>query len=164
MTKTKIPGSAYLIIGAGIVLMSFFINYEKLAFFIVCGAVFILIGFVKVVLKLRQSVFQQDSYSSKRKNNTRTINNNQAQHPAKSHTHVPTHHQSHTQQHSHPQHNSQQHNRSHTQQQSQINHTNQSNNVNNHPRNIRTRLRCSNCGSILTHEFKFCSNCGQKLY
>jgi len=49
--SVKIPGPAYMIIGAGMVLMSAFINPEKLAFFVFIGALFIVIGVFKIIIK-----------------------------------------------------------------------------------------------------------------
>ena len=42
--KTKIPGPAYLIIGAAMVLMSAIVDASKLAYFVFVGAVFVFAG------------------------------------------------------------------------------------------------------------------------
>ena len=48
--KKPLPPVVYLVIGAAMVLMSVFIDAEKLLLFILVGAVFIVIGFIKTVM------------------------------------------------------------------------------------------------------------------
>lgn len=56
MSDKKIPGPVYVIVGAAVVLMSVFIGVnsgllEKFALFIFIGAIFIFVGFFKIILK-----------------------------------------------------------------------------------------------------------------
>jgi ABC-type nickel/cobalt efflux system permease component RcnA len=60
MSEFKIPGPVFIIVGAGMMLMSVFIGIksgiiEKFALFIFVGAVFIVIGFFKVLLKEKRT-------------------------------------------------------------------------------------------------------------
>lgn len=51
MKKTEISGQLYVVVGVAMLLMSVFIDYEKLMLFILAGAVFIVVGFLKLVIK-----------------------------------------------------------------------------------------------------------------
>ena len=60
MADKKIPGPAYIIIGAGMILMSVVVglntdSIEKFSIFILIGAVFIVIGFLKIISKEKKS-------------------------------------------------------------------------------------------------------------
>lgn len=51
MAQKKIPSAAYIIIGSAMILMSVFVDVQKLAFFVFAGAIFILVGFFKIIMK-----------------------------------------------------------------------------------------------------------------
>jgi ABC-type nickel/cobalt efflux system permease component RcnA len=56
MTQKKIPASVFIIVGAGMILMSVFVGINmqdiaKFSLFIFAGAIFILIGFFKIIIK-----------------------------------------------------------------------------------------------------------------
>jgi len=56
MSDKKIPGPVYLIIGAAMILMSVFIDPEKLLLFILAGAVVLVIGFLKILFGEKKQV------------------------------------------------------------------------------------------------------------
>jgi hypothetical protein len=56
MSDKKIPGPVYLIIGAAMILMSVFIDPEKLLFFILVGAVLVVVGFLKILMREKKKV------------------------------------------------------------------------------------------------------------
>ena len=81
MTDKNIPGSVWIIIGAGVMLMSLIVGLksdrlESFYLFILAGAVFIVVGFFKIILK--------DTKHAKRHVHK---THHAAQHPAKPHTH-----------------------------------------------------------------------------
>lgn len=49
--KKPIPGSYFLISGVAMILMSVFIDVNKLMFFILVGAIFVVIGFIKEIMR-----------------------------------------------------------------------------------------------------------------
>ncbi|MBU2561685.1 MAG: hypothetical protein KKD17_05275 [Nanoarchaeota archaeon] len=63
MAEKKIPGPVYIVIGAAMVLMSVFIDVQKLVVFILVGAVFIVIGFFKIIIKLDQRRKEQERHA-----------------------------------------------------------------------------------------------------
>jgi ABC-type nickel/cobalt efflux system permease component RcnA len=136
MSDKSIPGAVFLIIGAGMVLMSAFIDVNKLSFFIFVGAVFVVIGFFKILLKLKKEAPRAHHHPA---------NPNAAQgqhHPAQQHTQHPQHAAAHHA--AHPQ---------HAQHQQHAQHEVHHNPV----------IRCASCGVKLHPLFQFCPNCGQKL-
>ncbi len=60
--RMKIPGVAYLIIGAAMVMMSAIIDPLKLVFFVFVGAVFIVIGFIKILAREKKLKHHPDTY------------------------------------------------------------------------------------------------------
>jgi len=52
--KKPIPGPAWLIIGVAMILMSVMIDSETLLIFILTGAIFVVFGFFKIVIKLEE--------------------------------------------------------------------------------------------------------------
>lgn len=143
MSDRKIPAPAYIIIGAAMILMSVFIDLEKLTLFVLVGAVFIVIGFFKILMKEKKSAeyhamrradqqkqAHHASHANQQAAHRQPQHAQQAHHPAAQH---PAQHVSHAQ---HPQHL----------------HTSQS-----------TTVRCSSCGVKVHPLFKWCPNCGQKL-
>ncbi len=107
MNVKELSGQLYVVTGSAMLLMSVLIDYEKLMLFILAGAVFIVIGFFKLVMKSGEEKHKQ------RKANHKTHT-----------THKRTHHES-----------------AHKQ-----------------------IIRCRNCHVKIHPSFKFCPNCGQKLF
>ncbi len=136
MSDKKIPGAVFIIVGSAMVLMSVFIDMEKLAMFILAGAVFIVVGFIKILIVLDE----------KKKH---------AHHKHK------LHHAQHNQaaQHKHVQHQNQQKSQHHQNAQ----HSTTTKKDYENKTQTTSIVRCSQCGVKLHHLFKFCPNCGQKL-
>ena len=61
MPDKKIPGAVYIIIGAGMMLMSFF-DISKLSFFVFVGAIFVVIGFFKILIKVKKEIPQHATH------------------------------------------------------------------------------------------------------
>ncbi|MBN1543940.1 hypothetical protein JW898_00585 [Candidatus Woesearchaeota archaeon] len=141
MGEKRIPGPVYMVIGAAMILMSVFIDVQKLVVFILAGAVFIVIGFFKILIKLDHDRKEQERHA-------RHAHHPQLHHPAQ-HQHA-----QHPAQHQHAQHHAQRH-------QSQQAQTPPANYE--HKTETVQVVRCSKCGVKLHHLFKFCPNCGQRL-
>lgn len=84
MAQKKIPASAYIIIGSAMVLMSVFVDVEKLAIFVFAGALFILVGFFKVLVKQHKE--------TKHTHHTRHAAHKPAKHKQPKSAHKPTSH------------------------------------------------------------------------
>lgn len=135
-SDVKIPASVWIVVGAGMILMSVFVginagNIEKFTIFILAGAVFIVYGFFRILMKekkeARKLYHPQPHHAEYHK----------PVHPRAEHQHKPAahpHSPAHPAQHTHAAQSAQPH-----------------------------VVRCSNCGVKLHHMFKFCPNCGQKL-
>lgn len=149
MSEKKIPAPVYIVIGAGVMLMSVFL---KLYFFVFVGAVFIVVGFFKILIKEKKGG-EAHRLALRARAEERAANQGhthaRAQHPAHAGAHPS---QGHNNQHAasahpshqHPVHNPQAHHASSQVQHSQV-------------------FRCSSCGVKLHPMFKFCPSCGQKL-
>jgi ABC-type nickel/cobalt efflux system permease component RcnA len=134
MADKKIPGAVYIIIGSAMILMSVFIDIEKLTLFILTGSVLIVIGFIKILMKEKKG-----SESMHRRAE------HQATHPGVHHVQHPAHHPQQAHVTHNPAHHPVHHPAAHTEPQpSQV-------------------IRCSSCGVKLHSLFRFCPNCGQKL-
>jgi len=148
MAQKKIPGPVFIIIGAAMVLMSVFIDVQKLTLFILAGAVFIVIGFIKILMKLEEGRKMAERHARHRAAHPHHAAHPQASNPAHKGTHpahkTGTHHPAHQGAHraSHP-----------GAKKPDYEHKTQTTHV----------VRCSQCGVKLHHLFKFCPNCGQKL-
>jgi ABC-type nickel/cobalt efflux system permease component RcnA len=99
MSDKKIPGLVYVIVGAAVVLMSVFIGVnsgllEKFALFIFIGAIFIFVGFFKIIMKDKKSADLRAQHAHP----------HHAQHPAPQIPNTPHHHAAHAQ---HQQHHAQ---------------------------------------------------------
>jgi hypothetical protein len=131
----NIPGPVFIIVGVGAILMSVFIDVEKLAFFILVGAVFVVAGFLKIISKEKKNAVKQPQHAAAHHAPGKTV-----QHAATHTTHPHnTHHNIHPNTNQHIQHEGQ-HNIQHKQ-----------------------TLRCAGCGVKLHSLFKYCPNCGHKL-
>jgi len=139
-SDVKIPASVWIIVGAGMILMSVFVglnadNIEKFTLFILAGAVFIVYGFFRILMKEKKEakkLYHPQPHHAE----------HHVAHPAEHHK--PAHpHAEHPHKPAHPAHPAQQ---AHAAQSAQPH-----------------VVRCSNCGVKLHHMFKFCPNCGQRL-
>ncbi len=165
MAEKKIPGPAYIIIGSAMVLMSVFIDVEKLVLFILVGAVFIVIGFIKILMNLEEGRKRRDRH---------------AKHPHHRTSHHPSHHTSAKpaskegnegdegktggeskgdSDNSHSPHHSLKQTAAHHE------HAAHKPASQDYEKKTTTKqvVRCSQCGVKLHHLFKYCPNCGQKL-
>lgn len=160
-SDVKIPASVWIIVGAGMILMSVFVgvqqdSIEKFTLFILAGAVFIVFGFFKILLKEKKD--------AKR---ARGPQPHHAEHHTASKPHVTHPHRQvskppaapHASRHHKPA--DQSHRSHHAAGPHGKSGASSSSSSHHHGREHVTR--CSNCGVKLHHLFKFCPNCGQKL-
>jgi hypothetical protein len=134
MVDKKIPGPAFIIIGSAMVLMSVFVDIEKLSVFVLVGAVFILIGFFKIIMKEKRSAPKHRAH----------------------HAHKPSHHPAeHKAPSAHPSHPAHKAGHKTPAQHKQ--------GASSHHVQHKQVVRCSSCGVKIHPLFKWCPNCGQKL-
>ncbi|NQU79156.1 hypothetical protein HQ545_05290 [Candidatus Woesearchaeota archaeon] len=133
MSRTKISGSTWIIAGSAIILMSVFIDMERLRVFIVPGAIFVVVGFIKIVLNERRPKHKK--------------------HRSASHTtaHTAAHHK--TGQHAHNQ----------TPRKSTHATASNKSHTTSPSGNSTSVFRCSSCHVKIHPRFAYCPNCGQKM-
>ena len=141
----KISGPIYIVIGTAMIFMSAFIDIHKLLFFVLAGAVFILIGFFKILIKSKEGHKKHHRHPAHHPHKPAHPQHHHKpghpHHPAKH----PSHHAAH---HKHPAHKKTQHHTAHK-----------------HSAHHKTTsvAKCSSCGVKIHPLFKFCPKCGQKL-
>jgi hypothetical protein len=94
MSDKKIPGPVYLVVGAAMILMSVFIDPEKLLLFILFGAVLLVVGFIKILLREKKKVVHHQVHHAVEgpvqgvhPSQHTTAAAHHAVHPQQSHTH-----------------------------------------------------------------------------
>lgn len=87
--RKPIPGSWFLVVGAAMVLMSVFIDVEKLIIFILAGAVFVVIGFFKIIMDLEEGKKKTKHHTKHKTSHHHKVHHSENKsHP----THKTTHH------------------------------------------------------------------------
>ena len=81
--KKPIPGTWFLVVGAAMILMSVFIDVEKLLMFVLAGAVFIVIGFFKIVMKIEEEKLHAKKHHASHQHNTVHHSDNKTHPPHK---------------------------------------------------------------------------------
>ena len=142
MAKNQaISGVTYIVIGTAVMLMSVFIDYQKLMVFILTGAILILVGFFKSIYH-----HGEKKHAARKAHRHAHHAEHHTAHKHAGHGTAGSHHPSHP---AHPQHNP--HTAKHSTH-AKTQHIKQT-----------TVLKCASCGVKLHPKFKFCPNCGQKM-
>ncbi len=142
-----IGGSIYIIIGAAMMLMSVLIDPTKLIFFILTGAIFIVVGFFKIIIKLEEG---------KKEGTKKTVHHSTHQTTRQVHMTTTANHTNHMRTAGQQAHTTQQKQNTH-------NHTTEKKEHENIHVHHKQVIRCSNCHVKVHPLFKYCPNCGQKL-
>lgn len=173
MEKSKskgISGKVYIIVGSAVILMSLFVGInntgiEKMSLFILVGAIFIVVGFVKIISQEKKAAPHLQNHSHHGAHHAqhsahKSTVHNQTHHTQQGNQHSVQHHSPHHAQHTH-----------HAQNTHHAQHTHHAQNIKppyHHSPSAQAAhaaavMKCPGCGTKIHPSFRHCHNCGHKL-